>query len=87
MSNNIGRFFLALISSILIIFGLGLVIILLFIPGLITLAIFWAIFSIVAVIIGFLFAGSFLWYIARVEPKEENISKNYSIKQGKDAEK
>jgi hypothetical protein len=48
------------------------------------LTIFWAIFGILAAIFALVFAGSFLWYIAREEPKDEHKNVVYSIDQGKD---
>jgi|694.fasta_scaffold64042_2 hypothetical protein len=83
-SGNFGRFVLALIISFFVVIGLGFLVVILFIPSIIGLAIFWAIFGILAAIFALVFAGSFLWYIAREEPKDEDKNVNYSIDQGKD---
>lgn len=83
-SNNFGRFVLALIISFLVVIGLGFLVVILFIPAIIGLTIFWVIFGILAAIFALVFVGSFLWYIAREEPEEENKNVNYSIDQGKD---
>jgi hypothetical protein len=66
-SRNFGRFVLALIISFLVIIGLGVLVVILFIPAIVGLTIFWAIFGILAAIFALVFAGSFLWYIAREE--------------------
>jgi membrane protein implicated in regulation of membrane protease activity len=83
-SRNFGRFVLALIISFLVIIGLGVLVVILFIPAIVGLTIFWAIFGILAAIFALVFAGSFLWYIAREEPKDEHKNVVYSIDQGKD---
>ena len=81
---NFGRFVLALIISFLVVIGFGFLVVILFIPAIVGLTIFWVVFGIFAAVFAILFAGSFLWYIAREEPKDEHKNVDYSIDQGKD---